>query len=706
MASENHLAGSHAPMPSDHEGPRQARRIEWLVAPVVVAFPGGLILALIESAILRRMFLSIVSLGIWLEFFSFSLVTHVAFGMAVCAIGSLACALLVSVAASLRRWVQPGPFVLAAWLAAQAIAIGLWIGMWHGLREEHIPIGATGLAVAGLVWLILLVPVGLICRKLHRTFLARPVATLGRLASWLTATLLIGAVLVLQHRGSYVRPAEGFWPPSSPSIQTRKGPPDIVLVVFDTLRADRLGCYGYGRPTSPHVDAFAADAVVYERAISPGVWTVPAHASMFTGLYPSQHGARWEEEGKDPWLDDRFVTLADALGAAGYQTMALSNNDYVSPATNLTQGFQQFFTPRGFWSSFLHFLFPFYEAFVRKTGGVESLLGPWFDQDRGGRLTARFAAKWLERRDQSRPFFLFVNYMETHLPFEPLRAYRRAFVRPGDFVYSYRIDQSESGVWDYMYFDKSVTTDDDVRIMSDLYDARVREVDDCFSELMDAIAARVDLDNTVIILTADHGENLGERGLLDHQYVVYNTLVHVPLILRWPRLLSPQRVDRLVQTCDIYPTLLAWASDATGHVENGLAEGLATPAKPTSRPRNRVAFAEYLHWPAANLAKAKRFNPRFDPSRWKITRRAIVDENWKLIVGSDGHIELYDMANDPNEIRNVIGADPSRASRMLQTLQTWLGSFEHYDRGRAPGPRGPGFDLEQRARLRNLGYVQ
>jgi arylsulfatase A-like enzyme len=261
-------------------------------------------------------------------------------------------------------------------------------------------------------------------------------------------------------------------------------------------------------------------------------------------------------------------------------------------------------------------------------------------------------------------------------------------------------------LWSYMFGRKSVTTKDDVRIMSDLYDARVRQVDDYFADLIRVIAKETDLDDTLVILTSDHGENLGEHGLLDHQLCVYDTLVHVPLIVRWPRALRPQRIDRLVQTCDIFPTVLACAGAKASQSATVMARPLIPLTRGESRQDDRIVLAEYLHWPERHLNEVRTVDPDFDPSPWRVSYRAIFDERWKLILSSRRRLDLYDLFNDPQENDNLALSNPLKTDQLALRVGKWLTSFHPFDPNQSSAPRDPLIPAGQRERLRDLGYVQ
>jgi len=398
--------------------------------------------------------------------------------------------------------------------------------------------------------------------------------------------------------------------------------------------------------------------------------------------------------------------LAEILRDHGYQTIALSNNPHVSPGTNLTQGFQRYREPFRLSFTIRNRVYQFVKQVCVKEGPLGRVLGRWFPYEAGGRATTPLVADVLRRRDRSRPFLLFINYMESHWPYDPTGAYRKSFVQPDDLAHSYGIEQSVLSLYTYMLRAKSDYTPRDVKILSDLYDARVRELDDHFAALIRVLAAEVDLDDTLIILTSDHGENLGEHHMLGHSFSIHNTLLYVPLIIRWPRALRPQRVDRIVETSDLFPTIIGWAGAQPVQSGKVMARSLAEAMQSTPQSDGRSAFAEYLYPPVWALRSVQRHDPTFNPRSWMVAFRAVIGQRWKLILRTDRRAELYDLSTDPGEQRNLIGMNPAEARRLQEQIADWSRSFKHFDPNEATGLGRHRLTNEQKRRLRDIGYVQ
>lgn len=294
--------------------------------------------------------------------------------------------------------------------------------------------------------------------------------------------------------------------------------PNVLLVVLDTLRADRLGCYGYERPTSPRIDAISRDGVLFERAWSAAPWTLPSHASLFSSLHAVEHGV-FDASVR---LPEEAETIAEVLFNAGYDTAAFTEAGYVRPELGLAQGFQRFRCAL---------------AEVNET----------FDG----------AADWIE--GQERPFFAFVHTYKVHTPYDPEGPARELLVRPydGPLPENARVDDVPAAHKAHDY------TAEDARYLSDLYDAEIRELDDAFGDFMDRLRRAGALENTLVVITADHGEEFAEHGQFNHSNSLYEEQLRVPLILLppGPGTFASLSGDVPAMAVDIAPTI-AQVADA------------------------------------------------------------------------------------------------------------------------------------------------
>lgn len=382
---------------------------------------------------------------------------------------------------------------------------------------------------------------------------------------------------------------------------------DIAVIVLDTVRADRLGVYGYNRDTTPQLDAWAKGARVYTRMSADGDWTLPSHASLFTGLSSARHGARGiprDAQGTASPLAADVPTVAEAMQKAGYWTIGIAaNRAFLSSAWGLSRGFDLWLCdqlakdPRA----------PYLEA-------------------------ARVTAMALEALDHrgDRPVFLFLNYMDAHAPWLP----RRGYVREPDAIVRETLPYDEG--WEAARTrlmgarERDATTQ---RSWSEAYDSELRYLDEHLAPLL----ARLDGFEHVYVLS-DHGEFLGEHDLVEHSKDIYEPIVHVPLIVRGE---APGVDDAPIQHHDVARMILANA---------GIAE------LPEMEHTADMTVSEQYWSRKRDLVLS--FGRRFDR-----VRRAFRIGDQKLILSSDGKDEAYDLATDPGERSNIRGAPWAEAVR-------------------------------------------
>lgn len=469
-----------------------------------------------------------------------------------------------------------------------------------------------------------------------------------RLAAMCLAVFFLGAISGCSHKEEDKRP-------------------NILWIVWDTARADRMSLYGHERPTTPNVDAWAAGARVFDDCMSAASTTVPSHASMFTGLMPSEHGVS-NSEGA---LSDEYDTIAELLQRSGYRTYVFSANPHVSRASkNLTQGFEVEEHP---WDAQYGPRARRIVAAKAKEGGPgsevarllrSSTTSPWIIKA-CGELAAGGVTKWLDSSESDKPFFVFVNYMEAHRPLLPARSFRQKVMTPSQIDPSYRVDISWPATWEYV-FKLGEYTWFEQELIGLTYDAAICELDAMFGDLMASLKAGGHLDNTLVILTADHGELLGEHHMLDHQFSVHEPLVHVPLIIHYPAAFKPGRDDSPVMNFDLFPTLLSIANLDAPQAHSALAVDLLRPDP------ERQRIAEYLV-PARHMFKSvKESFPTWDPTPFDRSLRAIRRGDQKFIWGSDGRHELYDLEVDPKESRNFIRREKVLADSLQGDLDKRL----------------------------------
>ncbi len=466
--------------------------------------------------------------------------------------------------------------------------------------------------------------------------------------------------------------------------------PHIVLVVADSVRATNLSCYGYERETTPCLDALAQEGVTFKQAISVGSWTLPVHASMFTGLYPSSHGLVRSKDALPPG----YPTLAERLRRVGYQTVCFSNNAYISTITGLDQGFEvvealwKEAKPRGVRRSWRSRLIrelrqrfgPRAEPLIRGLRAVWRLGKRRPRDDKGAARTNQRIQAWLEDgRDERRPFFLFVNYMDCHEPYSPPPPFDRRFLPAKASTRGFPLTDKEN----------ILTAPDPVRqemleMLRALYDGGVAYLDQRIGELVDLFRRHDLLDNTVFVILSDHGDSLGEHNLIGHRVALYEELVHVPLIIRYPPVFEPgTQVADLVQVIDLYITLLMLAEvDETMPHEASL-----YTLHPLHRAPRPFAVAENV-----------------TPMRWgNELYRMVRTERYKYIWKAGGAHELYDLVHDPAEQHNIIDAAPEALSQLKRMLDGWEMAVAEYTLTGREEAQYEGSVVEH---LRALGYEE
>ena len=412
-------------------------------------------------------------------------------------------------------------------------------------------------------------------------------------------------------------------PPAAAAVGER---PNLIIYLVDTLRADHLGCYGYARPTSPRIDRFAADAVLFENGRAQSSWTKPAVAAVLTGLYPLAHGAELRAER----IHESVETLAERLQAAGYETALFTTNGNVSARFGFDQG----------WDSFR------------------------FMTRREGRKRKHYAAAemnreifaWLaerERRHPARPLFLFVHTLDPHDPYRPREEFRRRFA-PGVDVEAACCRRSN----ELAELTGAAAVQQAADAMA-LYDAEIAQNDAAFGDFLDELERRGLAAKSAVLLTADHGEEFLDHGGWKHGFTLYEEMLHIPFVLRLPAGHGAGRtIATAVDQVDIAPTLLALAGagagpDLPGRDLRALLDEAAersagsagsagserAPALPT-----RVSFA-WLARPGARTVSEV-------AGAWKLVR-----QNGPGLL-QEPRRALFDLGADPREQRNLY--DPAR----------------------------------------------
>ncbi|MCW5978108.1 MAG: sulfatase-like hydrolase/transferase [Bryobacteraceae bacterium] len=462
---------------------------------------------------------------------------------------------------------------------------------------------------------------------------------------------------------------------------TLQAVPNVVLIVMDTVRADHTSLHDYSRDTTPKLREFAKEAVVYKRAMAPANYTLPSHASIFTGLYPRGHGAINLPPGQEfslPLPRER-QTLAETLREAGYASLAVTANIvFVRPDYGFAQGFHVFdyrqlapCLPRG----------DFYLRRLMRRAMDQLLWTHEFDRTtRDAAAITTDALRLVEEMNRRRqPFFLFVNFMDAHEPYTPPAPFNLTYPgRNRRMIYSQYVEMSREVVSQQ----RSVSEAERAHYVSQ-YDGAIRYMDVQIARLLDRLRQLQLYDNSLIIVTSDHGEAFGERNFVSHAQTLYQHQLFVPLVIKYPRQREAKSDNRLVSLVDLMPTALA-------------AAGLTPPQGLHGRNLleadtvSRVIFAEA--YPDGGLSASR---PTY-PAR----QNAVFQDNLKLISFADGALELYDLGSDPLEQRDL-GSRASAAAGLRRELDHWLESVPM-----SAQPSRKDLDPQTLERLKALGYIR
>ncbi len=469
---------------------------------------------------------------------------------------------------------------------------------------------------------------------------------------------------------------------AAPACSSRAPTPNLVVIVLDTVRPDFLSVYGHPRPTTPFLERFAAAGTRYDRAYSTSSWTLPAHGSLFTGTLPKVHLAN-QTHGR---VATSLPLLSQELTAAGYETAAFSNNVWVGERSGLDDGFA-------------HYV-PLHEGY---RGRVEALAGDreGADQPVEDNETVRAVRDWLAARDGERPFFAFVNLVEPHMPYVPTWETAQHFLEARE--QRWRAIQSlypggrEIRLMRRHYLGPDRPDEAELEVARRMYEAELREADRITEALLAAFDAASDPADTLVFVLSDHGENFGEHGHLAHVLNLYDTNLRIPLIARGPGFAAGATSDELVQILDLYPTLLRAAGVEPGPHSIGVDLRGDVPDE-----RELIATLEYPRVSLRMFGK-HRESPRITQQHGR-ELEAVVTPRFKLIRGSDGTEELYDLRADPGETRPLAATDVG--ADVLARLRS-AADREQAAAATAGAAEGEGWDdPEGLEKLRAMGYVE
>jgi len=447
--------------------------------------------------------------------------------------------------------------------------------------------------------------------------------------------------------------------------------PNLLLIMLDTMRADHLQAYGYERETSPWLQRFAAESLVFENVMSSSSYTLPAHATLFTGLFPAAHGADIVADGGGlsleelGLLDDKApvaplspeaLTLAEIAKEAEIETGAIcANSAYLYRAFGLNQGFDTYVDAQPLHPDFKPSALAVGYWLASKTN-LAWRFRKWVESSERYYLLASeinvLAKEWLRAKKGQR-FFLFLNYMDAHHPYLPLGNYENLFQ-----------GSKEQKI--------------------DSYDAEIRYLDDQLSDLFAEIQALDLMQNTLILFVGDHGESFGEHDVYGHAASVYQSEVHIPLIMRQPGLQhAGQRVGNVKHLVDVNPTIL----DLMGLPRPDSLQGISLFEQERQYPM--VAHLGQYH--------RRRTEAAVFHGAWKLIKHEVPD-----FMDRKPRIELYDIFKDPAEVENIAEENQEIVKKLFEKVQ----NFEKKVKIRFKQSDTSNIDEETRKRLRSLGYMK
>jgi arylsulfatase A-like enzyme len=445
------------------------------------------------------------------------------------------------------------------------------------------------------------------------------------------------ALLVVIQVGNWIQE----WSTVRNLSQAKESSPNVLFIVVDTLRADHMSLQGYERNTDPNLARIASKGVMFENAYATSSWTLTAHASLFTGRWPYEHKA---DGGRT--LDNTYPTIAEALSVRGYRTGAfIGNFETIPKHWGFARGFAHFedyyqtipqLTVSSVYGRFLEYY------------ALHKVFGMEFSIDRRWAPSVNQSAlQWIDQ-DTERPFFVFINYYDVHAPYvSPERARFSEFENPGGLV---NTDWTTADIY-------NSKTPEQVQGEVDAYDGGIYYTDQQIQILLDELEKRGVLENTIVIISSDHGELFGEHGLWEHHNSLYKPVIHVPLIIWYPESV-PQgiRIPTAVSNVSIPVTLM----DMLGHADQMEFPGLSL----TELWTNPDSAAQWPD-PIAEMAESTWVNPKHLSIKGDMV--SVISTEWQYIEHEFNGVELYNLNDDKEQLNNLVDENPT----MLDELRNY-----------------------------------
>ena len=423
--------------------------------------------------------------------------------------------------------------------------------------------------------------------------------------------------------------------------QARAGAPNVLLIILDTVRATELSLYGYPKETTPALERYGREGVVFDQAVSTAPWTLPSHASIFTGHYPSDLSTGWRTP-----LDDTYPVLAEAFRNRGYATGGfVANLIYATYEHGLDRGFMHYEDHPFGWGTL--FRDATLSRRVLDTRTLRELIGT---DESANRKTAPMVTRefldW-QSRTGGRPFFAFLNFYDAHDPYLPPEPWFEKFAghpRANRLSPLRRFGMRER---------RELVTPNQVAEEVAAYDGAIGYIDHTLDQLFTDLDREGLLDRTVVVVTADHGEELGEHGIFFHGHTLYIQALHVPLLVFGPGVPTGLRVEQPVSLRDLAATVEDIA-------------GLGSTAFPGHSLARTWSGADGQDSPALSMVQRGIRLPRWYPGALG-DMRSLVESGLHVIRGGDSVPELFDLGRDPGEHRNL-AADTALTGRMLRRM--------------------------------------
>jgi len=436
-----------------------------------------------------------------------------------------------------------------------------------------------------------------------------------------------------------------------------KSSPNVLVILVDTLRADHLSAYGYGRPTSPHIDAIAKQGVIFDNAVSTSSWTLPAHQSLLTGRYPHEHGPLREQP-----LNPTYPTLAQALDDRGYRTGAFSaNTDFFNRRAGFDRGFLHFedyfysaadAAYRTYWGRLL------FHDYVAQLIGLDELPPRKKAAD-----VNRSLLGWVDR-DRERPFFAFINYFDIHSPYVPAQPYRDKFAASdGEAACTPALGKRLNPLHRGTEFEQLMRLSPACfQLQEDRYDGGIAYVDDQIGALFSELTNRGLDKDTLVVITSDHGESFREHGLVTHGTSLYRELTWVPLVYWWPgHIPAGMRIERPISSTASLPATILDLLGDTGQKE--------FPVPSLAQLWNQPGVNPDWPYPLSEMAQDLFIPPQYPA--YKGWLKSITDPEWHLIVAQDNSAELYRYPDDRAELQNLVASSQGKAVIAGEESQLW-----------------------------------